>query len=485
MRRSKNKAEKKILRTVRHTIAVHRMLAAGDALLIAVSGGMDSVAMVHVLRTLAVDFSIRLAIAHLNHGLRHEDSDRDADFVAELARRLELPFYVEKRNVRQFQRTAHLSLEEAARNVRYDFLEKTAAKYGFNKIATGHHCNDNAELVLMNLLRGSGPLGLSGIAPTRGGKIVRPLIDLKHSEIVDYTVEKKLSFVTDKSNADLSFTRNRIRHHLIPELEKTYNPAIIKALNRLGTIMRAEDHWVENILSKDFNKCISVKGPDTVCIDLVQLEGLAAAAGRRIIRRAILAVKLDLRRITLAHIDAVLTLIDKSPGEGCLNLPDGIRVVLKSAELTIHNSQSDDTISSFESNGSAVIDYQYSITPPGALSIRETGASIQLTEIGADDLPDFRTVGKNLAYIDMDNLQLPLVVRNIRPGDRFSPLGVKGTQKVKKYFIDNKIPRTQRRLSPLLLSGGKIIWVAGHRIDNCVKVVSASRRILKAELLLA
>lgn len=483
--RSKRKVEKKILRTVKQTIASHRMLTAGDSVLIAVSGGPDSVTLVHVLHTLAAEYALRMAVAHLNHGLRQKDSDRDAEFVADIARQLDLPFYVKKKDVRQLQQSAHLSLEEAARKIRYRFFEEICARNGFNKIAIGHHSNDNAELVLMNLLRGSGPLGLSGIAPVRDGKIVRPLIHLKRSEIVDYIAEKKLPFVTDASNADLSFTRNRIRHHLIPELEKAYNPAIIETLNRLGSIMRAEDQWFENILSKDFNNCISVTGPDTVSIDLDRIKGLTTAANRRIIRRAILSVKKDLRRITLAHVDAVLTLIDKSPGEGCLSLPDGIRVRLRPADLTINHSKSDASVSSDRSNGPAVIVYQYTITPPGALSVQEAGATIKFAEIGFDDLPDFNTVGKNLAFFDMDSLQFPLVVRNSRPGDRFSPLGLNGTQKVKKYFSDNKIPGPRRRLCPLLLSAGKIIWIAGHRIDNCVKVVSATRRILKAELLLA
>lgn len=477
--------EKKILKTVKQTIAAHRMLAAGDSVLVAVSGGADSVTLAYVLHTLASDYRLQMAIAHLNHCLRGNDSDRDAEFAADIARRLELPFYVEKMAVRQFQQRTHLSLEEAARKMRYRFLDEISARYGYNKIAVGHHSNDNAELVLMNLLRGSGPLGLSGIAPVRDGKIVRPLIQLKRSEIDDYIVERRLAFVTDTSNADLSFRRNRIRHHLIPELEKAYNPAIIEALNRLASIMRAEDLWLENILSKDFNNCVAVKAPATASIDLDRFEGLPAAVRRRILRRAILAVKKNLRRITLAHIDAVLNLVDKRPGLGCLSLPDGIRVVLQAAELTIDNRQSAGAPSTDGSDGSAVIDYRYTITPPGALFIQEAGATIKLAEIGADDLPDFNTAGKNLAFFDMDRLQFPLVVRNLRPDDRFSPLGLKGTQKVKKYFSDNKIPRPRRRLCPLLLSAGKIIWVAGQRIDNGVKVVSATRRILKAELLLA
>ncbi|MCP4625093.1 MAG: tRNA lysidine(34) synthetase TilS [bacterium] len=485
MRRSKNIAEKKILRMVRQTIADHRMLAAGDAVLIAISGGMDSVAMVQVLHTLAADFSIQLAIAHLNHSLRREDSDRDADFVAEFARRLELPLYIEKRNVRQFQRTAHLSLEEAARAVRYEFLKETAARNGFNKIATGHHGNDNAELVLMNLLRGSGPLGLSGIAPVRDGKIIRPLLELKQSEIVDYITEKKLPFVTDSSNTDLSFRRNRIRHHLIPTLEKSYNPAVIDTLNRLGTIMRSEDQWLENVLDQDYSRCIAVDERDSINIDLERFEGLATAAKRRIIRKAIRSVKNDLRRITLLHVDAVLGLIDNRPGAGYLNLPDGIQITLKAEDLTIKKNTSLYPGRTGKPNEPVVIDYIYTITAPGIISIKETGLSIKLSEIGTDELPDFEDIAPNIAFFDMDSLQFPLVVRNFRPGDRFSPLGISGTQKVKKYFIDHKIPGPQRRKCPLLLSHDKIIWIAGHRMDNCVKVVPATSRIIKAEVLLA
>lgn len=483
--KSQNQIEKKILETVRQTITAHGMLAAGDAVLIAVSGGPDSVALAHVLHTLASEYSLRLAIAHLNHCLRGKDADRDAEFAADIARQLDLPFYMEKRDVGGSRENAHLSPEEAARKMRYGFFESICSRYGYTKIAVGHHSNDNAELVLMNLLRGSGPLGLSGIPPARNGRIIRPLIHLKRLEIDEYIAERKLAFVTDASNSDLSFRRNRIRHHLIPELEKAYNPAIVETLNRLAAIMRAENRWVENMINKDFNRCVAATGPGTVSIDLNRFEGLAGAVRRRILRRAILSVKKDLRRITLEHIDAVLSLVDKSPREGRLNLPDGIRVVLKTAALTISHPHSAGAADTDGPGGPAVLDYRYTITPPATLSIREAGATLKLVEIGADDLPDFNAVGDNLAFFDMDRLRFPLVVRNVRPGDRFSPLGVDGTQKVKRYFINNKISRPLRRSCPLLLSAGNIIWIAGHRIDNRAKVVSTTRRILKAELLLA
>ncbi len=332
--RSNNKIEKKLLRTVRNTIARFGMFVPGDAVLIAVSGGPDSVTLAHVLHILAGEYSLRLAIAHLNHCLRNQESDRDAEFVTTFARRLDLPFYLERKDVRSFQRQYHLSPEEAARQVRYAFYEAVASQDGFNKIALGHHCDDNAELVLMNLLRGSGPLGLSGIAPVRNDKIVRPLIHLKRSEILDYASEKKIAYVTDTSNTDPAFRRNKIRHHLIPELKKSYNPAIVDTLNRLGAILRAEDNWFEEALGPVFKNCVLNRTSDTISLSAPEFNNLTRAAKRRIIRKAIFSVKQDLRRITLFHVDAVLELAKKDPASGSLNLPGGIRVV-KKAEVEL------------------------------------------------------------------------------------------------------------------------------------------------------
>ncbi len=468
--------EHKILHTVRETISDHRMFSRGDSVLVAVSGGPDSVALVHVIRTLAAEYSLRPAIAHLNHCLRGPDSDRDAEFVIAIARQLGVPIYTERKDVLAFQRSHRLSPEDAARRIRYKFYEEVAAKYGFNKIALGHHSDDNAELVLINLLRGSGPLGLSGIAPVREGKIVRPLIYLRRSEIIDYLAEKSLTYVTDKSNTDPAFMRNKIRHQLIPELQTAYNPRIIETLNRLGEILRAEDQWFDDALESILEQCISFRADQKISLVLSDFNQHPKAVKRRVIRKIILWVKKDLRRITLLHVDAILHLIEKGRVSGRLNLPEGILVERNTVELTILNCR-------VLPAGST--DYQYKIATAGTLFIKEADVSITLCEIDADELPDFKATAASIAFFDLDRLQFPLYVRNLRPGDRFSPLGLNGTQKVKKYFIDHKIPGDQRYKCPLLLSGGNIIWIAGHRIDNAVKVSHQTRRVLKAELLLA
>jgi tRNA(Ile)-lysidine synthase len=472
-----NKIENKILRKVRGTIARYEMFAPGDSVLVAVSGGPDSVALIYILNTIARDYPLQLAVAHLNHCLRERESDRDAEFVAALAENFDWPFYLEKKDVRAFQRRRHLSPEEAGRQVRYEFYGAVASKEGFNKIALGHHGDDNAELVLMNLLRGSGPLGLSGIAPVRDNKIVRPLIRLKRSQILDYISEKKIAFVTDSSNMDPAYRRNKIRHHLIPELKKSYNPAIVDSLNRLGEIMQAEDQWLDDAIEPVFTDCVLNRASDRISLAIPGVSGLDLAAGRRIIRKAIFSIKRDLRRITFLHVDAVLELAKKGQACGSLDLPDGVRVVKDAAALTIKIAD--------QSSPADIIDYRYTIAGEGTALIEEANIVIKIVEIGTDEVPDFKVSGKLRAFFDRDCLRFPLVVRNFRPGDRFSPLGVDGTQKLKKYFSNNKTPVAQRKNCPLLLSENKIIWVAGHRIDNSVKLSPKTRRVLMAELLLA
>ena len=451
----------------------------------AVSGGPDSVALAYVVFTLAVEYSIRPAIAHLNHCLRGPDSDRDAEFVIALARQLSVPVYAERKDVRAFQRSRRLSLEEAGRRARYDFFDAVSAKYGFNKIALGHHSDDNAELVLINLLRGSGPLGLSGMAPVREGKIVRPLIHLRRSEIINYLAEKNLPYLTDASNTDPAFMRNKIRHLLIPELQTAYNPRIIETLNRLGEIMRAENQWIDDALEPFLKQCVSFRADQKISLALPDFSQLPKAVKRRVIRKAILWVKKDLRRITLLHVDAILHLIGKGRVTGRLNLPDGILVERNTVELTVLKRSKVRKRQDYRILQTISTDYQYTISAAGTLFIKEADVSITLCKIDINDLPDFKKTGSHIAYFDLDRLVFPLLVRNIRPGDRFSPLGVNGTQKVKKYFINHKIPGAQRRTCPLLLSGGNIIWIAGHRIDNAVKVSPQTRQVLKAELLLA
>lgn len=475
----------KLLRIVEQTVTAYGMFEPHDAVLVGVSGGPDSVALLHALVTLASRFSLKLGVAHLNHSLRLQDSDDDAKFVESLAGEYDLPFYLHKADVRKYQLENRLSLEEAARRIRYAFFMDVAASNRFDKIALGHHCDDNAELVLMNLFRGSGPLGIAGIPPVRNGKIVRPFIKLRRTDIIEYLKVKKLKYVFDRSNLDQRHLRNRVRHHLIPLLETSYNPKIIATLNRLASIISSEEEWMDAAVKPLFHAAVLNATKNTISLAVSGLDGLPIAALRRIIRQAIAKIKGDLRRITFAHIDAVVRLLENRRAYGNLDLPDQVRVRRRKDLLLISKEKKALRDLYLKSAVDETPAYEYMLEKPGTVFITEIDAQLKLSEIRSGDRPDFSRTGQQAGFFDMDRLSFPLIIRNFRPGDRFKPLGMTGTQKLKDFFVNQKVPRSQRAQCPILICREKIIWVVGHRIDESVKVIPSTGTILKGELILA
>ena len=479
--------ERKILRKVEHTLITRRLVRAGDTVLVGVSGGPDSVALVHILLDLAPKFSFQVAIAHLNHGLRRDESARDEAFVVSLAEQLDLRVHVERQDVRRYQKKFRLSLEEAARQVRYRFYDAIASKFGYEKIALGHHSDDNAELILMYLLRGSGPLGLSGIPPLRDAKIIRPLIDIKRTEIMDYVAVKSLDCVVDSSNRDSQYLRNRVRNRLLPELKAEYNPKLVESLNRLASILHAEERWIESLIQPIFEKVIVFEKPGRIGFDISQLNQQNIAVRRRLIRKAVFKVKGNLRRMAFVHVEAALKLAQKAAASGALDLPDRIRIYRQNDVLTISAEAQNLRHVASSAPVPSTPDYAYRLCKTGEIFIEEAALKIRFSEITQKRTSDWRPCGQGMrtVYLDMDKIRFPLVIRNFRPGDRFSPLGMNGRQKLSKFFIDHKVSRAERKKCPILLSRNEIVWVVGHRLDNAVKIGAQTRRILKAEVLLA
>ena len=475
----------KLLRNVEQTVTTYGMLKPGDSVLVGVSGGPDSVALFHLLLTFAPRFSLRLGVAHLNHCLRQNDSDKDAEFVASLAGRFDIPFYMHKADVRNYQLKNKLSLEEAARRVRHTFLIKEAEKNRFNKIALGHHFDDNAELVLMNLFRGSGPLGISGIPPVRDGKIIRPLIQSNRSEIIAFLDQNGIKYISDASNRDTRFLRNKIRHDLIPLLKTSYNPKISQSLNRLASIISSEEEWIEDLIHPLFEKAAINIQDAQIALSVSILNQIHLAAQRRIIRKAISKIKGNLRRIGLTHIDSAIDLVESGPVYGNVDLPDRIRIRRKGDALLFSREKITLRNADATSGRAELFAFEYRIEKPESLFIKEIAAHIKFTEMSIENLPDLCGSGQHTGFFDRDALSFPLVLRNFRQGDRFTPLGMTGTQKIKKFFIDKKVPRKERIRCPILLCREKIIWVAGYRIDESVKVKPTTKNVLNVELSLA
>lgn len=314
------------IKRIAKTIGDFNMIDSEDAVLVAVSGGPDSISLVLSLLALQKKYTIKIGIAHLNHLLRGNESTRDQSFVKALADKLDLPFFSEQKDVRAYAKKQGLAIEEAGREVRYHFFDQVAKNHGYKKIATGHNKDDNVELVLMNLLRGAGPKGLSGIPPCREKKYIRPLIRMSKPSILEFLKNEKQSYVIDSSNTNMAYLRNKIRHSLIPHLQSEYNPEIIDALDRLSNILKQEEDFWDIQTEKAYHNCLIKSETDCLVFERSWMSNLDPALLNRVLRSAILRIKKNLKRISHAHInDVVRFCFNHTPGTR-LDLPDQIRV---------------------------------------------------------------------------------------------------------------------------------------------------------------
>ena len=468
------------------TINTYGMVEKGMSVLVGVSGGPDSTALLHVMMDVSERLSLKLGVAHLNHCLRKEASDNDEAFVVSTAKQFNLPCYVEKKDILNDQKKTGQSLEEAGRMARYRFFESVCRKNGFDKIAVGHNKDDNAELILIYLLRGSGTAGMGGI-PSKRDNIIRPLIRTSRDEIINYLNTQKATYATDASNYDERFLRNKIRHMLIPLLEKEFNPKISSSLNRLGEIMQTEDAWINHLIIPVFEKTVITKDTHRISLSVFELEKLHLAPQRRVLRKAIQQVKGNLRRITYTHIHSISKLLENDYVDGRLDLPGRIRVTKKSGQLVIAKEKK--SLRLIEVVGKTKKPFVFEqvlsksdISSEKPVYIKKIKTYVTFLKTDCDSIHDMTASKNQEAYFDWDLLKFPIIVRNYRKGDRFTPLGMTGTQTLKKFFINNKINPLKRSCVPIFLSGKQIIWIGGIRIADSIKVTDATQTVLKATI---
>lgn len=457
----------------------HNMLTAGDRVLVGVSGGADSVALVDILSRLAPTFKISLAIAHLDHGLRPAAAHLEADLVRRMADRMGIDCHVDKIAVHHKQG----SLEEQLRLLRYAFFERTAATAGCNKIAVGHHADDNAEAVLLNMLRGSGLRGLAGIPAVRDGRIIRPLIEIRRRQIVGYVQRRGLPYLEDASNTDPRYARNKIRHHLIPLLQREYNPNVVPTLNRLATLCSEEDAWLDAQLgplsARAGALCPSNPSDPGFELDAQTLLSQPRPVQRRLIRKALERWQGHLRRIGALHIEALMELLRSGETGGSLDLPNRLKAERTPSGLRFYPSTT--------MHKSPEPSYSYSLPAVGGtpmtVEIPEAGCALLFSTISPVTTISMPLSDRDMVLLDLDHLCFPLTIRNFRAGDRLRPFGMQGSQKLKTLFINHRIAREQRRRLPLLVSGDTIIWVASVRRADIAPLSPSTSRILKVEIL--
>lgn len=461
-----------IIKQVAETIDQHTMFTPGDRVLVGVSGGPDSVALLYLLKELAPTHKFHLAVAHLNHGLRPQADPLETEYVAQLAKHMRLPFHLKDAQLDPNQG----SLEERARDARYHFFHAMTETHGYTKIAVGHQADDNAEAVLMHLLRGSGPRGLYGMAPTRDN-IVRPLINLRRHQILEFLKSRRIRYLLDESNTDLRFGRNRIRHQLMPLLQEHYNPNIVATLLRTAKICREEDQWLDQHLRPLAAQLQAASTSQSLTLDLDVLWHQPRAIQRRLIRSALRQWRGHLKGISAPHVEALIRLSHSNRSSGCLNLPGGL-----AAERCLNQLQ----FSYLEDPGHfpdiITAPFCHPITSvqalPAKIEIPEIEACMTFSIINSPARHDCQGLENNTAWFDLNRLDFPLYIRNMDAGDRFAPLGTAGTQKLKKLFINCKIPQAQRSRTPIIASAGTIYWVAGLRRSSDALISTTTRQAL-------
>lgn len=320
--------------SVHETITRHRMLDHGDCVLCALSGGIDSTCLLHVLIEIRKKLDLKLYAAHLDHGLRPEAA-AEASFVKDLCSELDIPLRTAAVDPALYGEPEGSSIQERARAARLAFLDKAARETGAAKIATGHNRNDQAETVLINLLRGSGPTGLGGMKPAGSGNIIRPLIDIQREGIEQFMTVREFAFIEDPSNRSTKYLRNRIRLELMPALTDVYNPRIVETLTRLASIMREEDTFMDVLADAALKDSLVESGPGTITLEREALSLLEPALLGRTIRKAIESVKGDRRGISWTHVRAIVDLVESTESGRSIDLPGDLRATGEYGRVTL------------------------------------------------------------------------------------------------------------------------------------------------------
>jgi tRNA(Ile)-lysidine synthase len=454
--------ERKVWRYIKE----HSLIEAGDRIVVAVSGGPDSLCLLHLLNRISSSISFDLVVAHMNHSMRPE-ADDEADMVQDLAAAFSLPFYKKKENVVKFAAEHNLSVEEAGRNLRYRFLQEVARQSAAAKIAVGHHRDDQAETVLFNLLRGTGPDGLAGMLPCRTigkTKLIRPLLTLSRLETEAYCRDNGLRPALDSTNRQTGYTRNRIRLDLLPHLEKNYNPRVKEALARLSSLAAEDRRFLQEQTARAL-KFVSRAQGNRMIISKDRLRMLPQALRSRVARLALERYVMS-SQVEWTHVHSLLSLTKETGADCEIALPGKARLYRVKNLLVIAAKK--DLPEAFI--GEKILRVPGRTTLPGGGWI----------EAQICTLPELiRPLLPGQGYLDYEQLPSLLVARGRWPGARFYPQGAAGGKKLKDFFIDQKVLRDKRDSWPLVTTPqGEIVWVAGLRIAHPYRLTSRTEKVM-------
>lgn len=449
------------------------LLPVGSRVVVGVSGGGDSLALLLVLAALRAELALELTAVYVDHGLRPAEAEAEDALVAAVAAGLAIPFRSGVVAARAHAEAHGLSLEEAGRELRYRFLRQVAGELGGAIIAVAHHADDQAEELLLRLLRGSGRAGLSGMAARNEQGVVRPFLNFPKVRLSDYLRERKVDWREDSSNTDPGFLRNRVRLELLPLLEERFNPAIRAGLGRTGRILGAEDELLGDLAGDFFREIVvGSVSPDGLVLDAARLVSGHPALQRRALELALLELAAPVR---FRHIEDLRQLASGQGGE--LHLHRGLRVVKADGFVRFAYPAGRVGLRGGPV-GPGSLPFAVEVAAPGLWSVAPLVGNL-LVEI-LDQAPTAAELkGGGCDYLDAALVPFPLLARNLRPGDRFHPLGAPGRRKVADFIGDRKLPAAERARLVVLESGGRIVALVGQRIDHSCRVTPNTTKVLK------
>lgn len=453
-----------IEKIVESTIIQHRLIECGQQVAVAVSGGVDSMVLLHLLKQLQLPCGFRLSALHYEHGIRGTESEEDMHFVQEVCAKLGIPLIAERGNaLREAQAQGH-NLEDTARRLRYDFFARCCRTQGIDRVAIAHHKDDLAETFLLHLIRGSGPQGLCAMPYLRKDGIIRPLLDVSREQIEGYAVEHGIAFRQDSTNEDLHYSRNFLRLQLLPQMRRL-NPEVNDAIARAGRLLE-EDQWLlAEYIWKEYATVVQEQ-QGRIVLHLEKLQLLPAAMRRRVLRMAVQRCAGTLQNVGSAAIGQLERLAEQGETGKIFSLP-GIFFAQVSYGLLILSPKMY-TIDKIEQ---VCIEVGENLLPDGGrLLIRPAERPMHF--------PEKQSLCQ---YIDAQQLPQNCILRTRQEGDLFCPFGVQGSQKLKEWFIDHKIPREQREQQLLLCCGKEVLWIIGHSLSEVLRVQPNTRHIYEVQ----
>ncbi len=457
-------------------IRKEKLFSHRDSILVAVSGGPDSLCLLNLLILLSEAWSLRLAVAHFDHGLRGQESRRDRDFVRQVCKVNSLPFFFEYADVGAEAKEKKKGIQDIARQLRYAFFKQIAQTNGLRFIATGHTCDDQAEEILFRLIRGAGPEGLSGIRLKRADNVIRPLLFCKKADILAHLAQYQIPFVSDSSNLQTKYTRNKIRRLIMPLIEKQINPSATNAIYKAGRLLAQDSRALESIADAAYEKCLTKKqNVPGIALDRSLLLELPEAIRKRVFKRAMEQAGIRPWKIRYDHLEKASEISLSTKPSSFYLLPEKFMLLRNYNTICIVKKTFEYIWKTKDRNHFCLI-----AASPGSFELPKGAGKILLKKADCATITEaFQADVPHPLFIDLDQADFPFTITFRKDGDRFQPIGQRHEGKLKKFLISRRIPRFSRDFLPILRKGDKIIAVCGLEISQQAVITGKSKRCLK------